>query len=202
MRFPPLFSSEQFFSSVLRIGSANTQLWTHYDIMDNILIEVHGTKRLIMFPPSDIDYLYIDGDKSLVNDIEQPDLQTYPLVKQATFYTGILQTGDCLFIPGLFRRISTQNNWRCSDILALWFHNIKSLDTYAISVNVFWRNLSTDLYEAKDLYGNKDLVPFNRTIGQLAKSLNELEKQLPPVYVDFYARRLRCYLDTFLQKEK
>ena len=74
--------------------------------MDNILIEVHGTKRLIMFPPSDLDYLYIDGDKSLVNDIEHPDLETYPLVKQATFYTGTLQTGDCLFIPGLFRRIS------------------------------------------------------------------------------------------------
>lgn len=100
VKYPPLFSPEQFFSSVLRIGSANTQLWTHYDIMDNILIQVHGNKRLIMFPPSDIDYLYIDGDKSLVNDIEQPDLQTYPLVKHATVYNGILQPGDCLFIPG------------------------------------------------------------------------------------------------------
>jgi len=151
--------------------------------MDNILIQVHGTKRLIMFKPSDIDYLYIDGDKSLVNNIEQPDFETYPLVRHATYYTGILQPGDCLFIP------------------ALWFHNIKSLDTHAISVNVFWRHLNSDLYEPKDLYGNKDLVPFSRTIGQLAKSLNELDKQLPPVYVDFYARRLRCYLDNYI-KEK
>lgn len=71
--------------------------------MDNILIQVHGNKRLIMFPPSDIEYLYIDGDKSLVNDIEHPDLQTYPLVQHATFYTGILQPGDCLFIPGLIQ---------------------------------------------------------------------------------------------------
>jgi ribosomal protein L16 Arg81 hydroxylase len=86
---------------VLRIGSANTQLWTHYDIMDNMLIQAHGTKRLIMFKPSDFDYLYIDGDKSLVNNIEQPDYEAYPLVRQATYYTGILQPGDCLFIPGL-----------------------------------------------------------------------------------------------------
>ena len=106
IKYPPLFSSEQFFSSVLRIGSANTQLWTHYDIMDNTLIQVHGTKRLIMFKPSDIDYLYIDGDKSLVNDIEQPDFETYPLVRQATYYTGTLQAGDCLFIPGLCNYIS------------------------------------------------------------------------------------------------
>jgi len=102
IKYPPLFSADQFFSSVLRIGSANTQLWTHYDIMDNMLIQVHGTKRLIMFKPSDTDYLYIDGDKSLVNNIEQPDFETYPLVRQATYYTGILQSGDCLFIPGLY----------------------------------------------------------------------------------------------------
>jgi ribosomal protein L16 Arg81 hydroxylase len=102
IKYPPFFSTDQFFSSVLRIGSANTQLWTHYDIMDNILIQVHGTKRLIMFKPSDIDYLYIDGDKSLVNNIEQPDYETYPLVRQVEYYTGTLQPGDCLFIPGLF----------------------------------------------------------------------------------------------------
>ena len=87
--------------------------------------------------------------------------------------------------------------------IALWFHNIKSLDTYAISLNVFWRHLKPDFYDPKDLYGNKDLVPFNRTIGQLAKSLNELDKEIPSVYADFYVRRLRCYLDNYIkEKEK
>jgi tRNA wybutosine-synthesizing protein 5 len=100
IKYPPLFSADEFFSSVLRIGSANTQLWTHYDIMDNVLIQVRGTKRLIMFSPSDIDYLYIDGDKSLVNNIEEPDFEQYPLVRRATYLTGTLQAGDCLFIPG------------------------------------------------------------------------------------------------------
>ena len=101
IKYPPLYSSDQFFSSVLRIGSANTQLWTHYDIMDNILIQVHGSKRLIMFKPSYIYYLYIYCDKSLINNIEQPDFETYPLVRHATYYTGTLQSVDCLFIPGL-----------------------------------------------------------------------------------------------------
>jgi hypothetical protein len=74
------------------------------------------------------------------------------------------------------------------------------LDSHAISVNVFWRHLDTNFYEPNDIYGNKDVVPFSRTIGQLAKSLNELDKQLPPVYVDFYARRLRCYLDNYIKE--
>ena len=72
--------------------------------MDNILVQVHGGKRLIMFKPSDIDYLYIDGDKSLVNNIEEPDFETYPLVRQTTPYTGKLRPGDCLFIPGRIPR--------------------------------------------------------------------------------------------------
>ena len=71
-----------------------------------------------------------------------------------------------------------------------------------MSINVFWRHLKTDFYEAKDLYGNKDLIPFSRTIGQLGKSLNELEKQIPPVYVDFYVRRLRSYLDNYIKENE
>ena len=78
--------------------------------MDNVLIHISGIKRLIMFAPSDIDYLYVDGDKSLVNDIEQPDFERYPLVRQATFYTGILKPGDCLFIPGLVNCLICQTS--------------------------------------------------------------------------------------------
>ena len=65
---------------------------------------------------------------------------------------------------------------------------------------MFWRHLNAEFYEPNDLYGNKDLVPFSRSIGQLAKSLAEMEKQLPTVYVDFYARRLRCFLNEHIEK--
>lgn len=69
-------------------------------------------------------------------------------------------------------------------------------------MNVFWRHVNADFYDSKDLYGNKDLVPFSRTIGQLAKSLHELDKQLPAVYTDFYARRLRSYLDNYIRENE
>ena len=32
LRLPSLFPQERYFSSVLRLGSAGVQLWTHYDV--------------------------------------------------------------------------------------------------------------------------------------------------------------------------
>ena len=38
---PPFFNKDDFFSSVFRASSQGLQLWTHYDVMDNILIQVN-----------------------------------------------------------------------------------------------------------------------------------------------------------------
>ena len=37
---PPLFPPEALFSSVLRLNSPGLRLWTHYDVMDNVLIQI------------------------------------------------------------------------------------------------------------------------------------------------------------------
>ena len=50
-----------------------------------------------------------------------------------------LEAGDILYIP------------------ALWFHNVTSLN-FCVSVNLFWKQLESEQYQTKDLYGNKDLV--------------------------------------------
>ncbi|ELT88607.1 hypothetical protein CAPTEDRAFT_174378 [Capitella teleta] len=58
---PPFFDKQKFFSSVFRISSRKIQLWTHYDVMDNILIVVSGRKRVVLYPPSDALFLYLAG---------------------------------------------------------------------------------------------------------------------------------------------
>ena len=68
--------------------------------MDNVLIQVTGRKRVVLFPPSDIDYMYMQGDKSQVIDIDEPNYDTYPLFAHVTRYECELVAGDCLFIPG------------------------------------------------------------------------------------------------------
>lgn len=40
MSIPPLFDESALFSSVLRVSSPGLRLWTHYDVMDNVLMQV------------------------------------------------------------------------------------------------------------------------------------------------------------------
>lgn len=167
---PEFFEASQFFSSVFRIASKGTQIWTHYDVMDNLLIQVTGRKKVVLFPPSDVDYLYMSGDKSRVLDVDKPDLEKFPKFVHARRVEGCLEPGDVLFIP------------------ALWFHNMTYLD-FGVAVNVFWRHLDAKLYDNKDPYGNKDPLPAQRASQIVDRALKALE-ELPEEYRDFYARRL------------
>eukprot|EP00112_Aurelia_sp_Birch-Aquarium-sp1_P004584 Seg152.6 transcript_id=Seg152.6/GoldUCD/mRNA.D3Y31 product="tRNA wybutosine-synthesizing protein 5" protein_id=Seg152.6/GoldUCD/D3Y31 len=176
-----LIPKEKFFSSVFRIGSANMQLWTHYDVMDNILIQVVGRKRVVLFSPQDALNLYLNGDKSQVVDIDNPDYDKYPKFKNATKYECILNPGDAIYIP------------------ALWFHNVIALD-YSVAVNVFYKHLDEKLYDQKDIYGNKDPIPASRASQMIDKAIKMLD-ELPTEYKDFYSRVMvsklesKCFMD-------
>lgn len=167
---PPYFEPEQFFSSVFRISSPGLQLWTHYDVMDNLLAQVTGRKRVVLYSPHDALHLYLSGDKSEVLDVDTPDLERYPDFVKACRYECILEPGDMLLIP------------------ALWFHNTLALQ-FGIGVNVFWRHLPLDSYDKKDPYGNKDPVAAARALQVLERALGALD-ELPAEYRDFYARRM------------
>ncbi|KAH1184720.1 hypothetical protein KIL84_012661 [Mauremys mutica] len=105
IQIPEYFEKEQFFSSVFRISSAGLQLWTHYDIMDNFLIQITGKKRVILYNPRDAPYLYLSGTKSEVLNVDNPDLEKYPLFMKARRYECSLEAGDVLFIPDMMGNI-------------------------------------------------------------------------------------------------
>ncbi|KAK5861565.1 hypothetical protein PBY51_022950 [Eleginops maclovinus] len=167
---PQFFEPDQFFSSVFRISSCGLQLWTHYDVMDNLLAQVTGRKRVVLYSPQDALHLYLSGDKSEVLDIDSPDLNHFPDFVKAKRHECVLEPGDLLFIP------------------ALWFHNTRALQ-FGVGVNVFWRHLPADSYDRKDPYGNKDPVPASRALQGLERALHALD-QLPQEYRDFYGRRM------------
>ena len=48
---PPLFDSERLFSSILRVSSARLRVWTHYDVLDNVYVQVVGSKRAVLWAP-------------------------------------------------------------------------------------------------------------------------------------------------------
>ncbi|XP_053296333.1 tRNA wybutosine-synthesizing protein 5 isoform X1 [Pleuronectes platessa] len=179
---PHFFEPDRFFSSVFRISSCGLQLWTHYDVMDNLLAQVTGRKRVVLYSPQDALHLYLSGDKSEVLDIDSPDLKRFPDFLKAKRYECVLEPGDLLFIP------------------ALWFHNTTALQ-FGVGVNVFWRHLAADCYDKKDPYGNKDPVAAARALQALERALHTLE-ELPSDYRDFYGRRMiqriqeRTYCDS------
>ncbi|CAI5761984.1 JmjC domain-containing protein [Podarcis lilfordi] len=170
IQIPEYFEKEQFFSTVFRISSAGMQLWTHYDVMDNFLIQVTGKKKVVLYSPRDAPYLYLSGTKSEVLDVDEPDLKKYPLFVKARRYECQLNAGDVLFIP------------------ALWFHNVTS-EEFGVGVNVFWKHLPSNCYDKTDTYGNKDLAAASRAVQILDRALKTLE-ELPEEYRDFYGRRM------------
>jgi len=168
VKLPSFVPKEKIFSSVFRIASADLQLWTHYDVMDNILVQLIGRKRIILFSPKDALNLYLNGDKSEVIDIDSPNLQKFPKFQNTVKYECVLNPGDAIFIP------------------AMWFHNVIALD-FSVGINVFYKTLDDTFYDQKDIYGNKDLIPASRAMQMLEKATKVLES-LPSEYRDFYLR--------------
>ncbi|KAH9400689.1 tRNAPhe (7-(3-amino-3-carboxypropyl)wyosine37-C2)-hydroxylase [Tyrophagus putrescentiae] len=170
-------TKRHLFSSVFRISSKELVVWTHYDMVDNILLQVKGEKRVTLFPPSDAPFLYIRGDKSEIADLDQENIEAeYPLFSQATRLDCHLGEGDAIFIP------------------ALWFHTTKALQ-FSIGVNFFWKDRQlAAFYNRTDVYGNKDLIPAADAYSNVDKALKHLSK-LPPKYRQFYLHMIIARLN-------
>eukprot|EP00899_Mesostigma_viride_P015022 jgi/Mesvir1/23520/Mv18225-RA.1 len=184
LQLPRVVDPLSVFSSVLRISSAAGQLWTHFDTMDNILMQVVGRKRVVLWPPHAARHLYVHKSTSAVLDIDAPDIDKFPNFHHAMPHAVActLEPGQMLFIP------------------ALWFHNVLPLD-FSVSVNLFWRSLPLELYPRKDLYGNADLVPATQAEAAVDTALEHLSK-LPQYYRCFYGQTLVGKLQEALGTEE
>lgn len=180
LKLPEFVHADQLFSTVLRVSSPQVRLWTHFDVMDNLLIQLTGKKTVKLWPPSDDVYLYTTGPSSEVVDVDQPDLNKYPEFQHAHCTEFILEAGDVLFIP------------------SLWFHNIKSED-FSVSVNIFFRRLSKDIYDPRDLYGNRDPMIVQHATKQISLVTQNLST-LPPDFRQFYVKRLLRQLECGLHR--
>ena len=104
----------------IQTTSGGTRLWTHYDAMDNALIQLHGEKRVLLFPPRVSAGLYLEGSSSPVvgwevdgHEKNETDDGTKTGAKRKTAFPAYraarrearevrLQPGDVLFIPALW----------------------------------------------------------------------------------------------------
>ena len=174
-----LYPEGAYHSSVLRIASPGTALWTHYDTHDNLLAQVVGRKTITLWPPDAEPFLYVEGSSSRVDDID-PDgdaparFPTFAAVSRERRVVE-LGPGEALYVP------------------ALWFHHVLSHPPGAdgaasVAVNVFWRCLPEGEHDPGDLFGNKD-PPAARRAAELAARAGAAVANLPEPQRRFYARR-------------
>jgi len=98
----------------------------HYDQLNNLLAQVAGRKRLVLYDPLQWNDLYPRDPPlyhtSHVQDADRPDYDRFPKLREARRLECVVEPGEMLFLP------------------ALWAHQVYSLGE-CMSVNFFWRPL-------------------------------------------------------------
>jgi histone arginine demethylase JMJD6 len=115
----------------------------HYDgaAAHAFLMHIYGRKRFILYPPEQTPFLYPSREKpniSMLNSLDAPDLQRFPLFEKAVATTFILEAGELLFIPSgwwhttkmltpcisISANVVNQSNWKALiDYAAKRVHN-------------------------------------------------------------------------------
>ncbi len=118
-------------TTTVRIWIGNrTTVAAHYDAMDNVACVCAGRRRFTLFPPDQLENLYIGpidftpgGQQVSLVDLDAPDLERFPRYSEAMKHaqTVVLEPGDAIFIP------------------SMWWHHVESLDDLNILVNYWWR---------------------------------------------------------------
>lgn len=88
----------------LFFGGSNSKVFAHYDIdlPDNLHIHFEGHKRVLLFGPEQSTALYkvpfsIHNAEGI--DLDQPDYEKYPALRQVSGYEAFLEHGDALYMP-------------------------------------------------------------------------------------------------------
>jgi tRNA wybutosine-synthesizing protein 4 len=176
-RLPPeiLLLMQTFHSSALRISS-DVNMWLHYDVMANLYCQIRGNRRLVIYPPSDITRLDFPPGSTTSRlglfDTSSPSSQ-FDGIPGTDPIEAALKPGDVLFIP------------------PLWPHTGAPEGGVSIAVNFFFRNLPTKEYAAgRDVYGNRDLQPYEDGRRDLEKIVRRFDHDIPAEIAQAYLNRL------------
>lgn len=89
-------------SMTLSFGPAGAVTPLHYDFFDNCLAMVSGTKRFILFPPSEHPKLSLHSPLSELPQISRlrlDDEAAFDQLRGVEMYECVLEPGDMLFVP-------------------------------------------------------------------------------------------------------
>lgn len=143
---PFAYAQRNQHSSPLRISGA-VSMWLHYDVMANILVQIRGTKRLLVFPPSDVTKLgFLPGASSSALNPFTTRPEDHAGLVASHAHEVELGPGDILFLP------------------PMWLHAAQPTEGLSVAVNVFFRDeeMIAGYAAGRDVYGNRDLAAYER----------------------------------------
>jgi hypothetical protein len=119
-------------SAVPRIWIGNRlRTQTHYDLYDNVACVVAGHRRFTLFPPDQIENLYmgpfeytLSGTPVSMASLEEPDFERFPRFEKAldAALVAELAPGDAIFVP------------------YFWWHHVQSLERFNVLVSYWWND--------------------------------------------------------------
>ena len=112
------------FRTRLWINAADIGTPLHRDFSENLIAQVRGTKRLILYPPEAAHSLYAFQRRSLVPgfspvNAEVPDPVRFPRSVDARRVVVTLHAGEMLFLP------------------SRWWHQVRSIEP-SLNINFWW----------------------------------------------------------------
>lgn len=107
-----------------------TRVAAHFDSPDNIACCVAGHRRFILFPPEELENLYIGpldftpaGQSLSLVDFHDPDFEKFPRFEKAldNALLAEMEPGDAVLIP------------------SMWWHHVEALDSFNVLINYWWK---------------------------------------------------------------
>lgn len=135
----------QFNPRVSMWAGNRTIVSAHHDIPDNIACVVAGRRRFVLFPPQQVENLYIGpldfnpaGPAISMVDLHNPDFKKFPKYRQAIENAVIaeLEPGDAIFIP------------------SMWWHHVEGLEGFNLMVNYWWTATPEYLGSPQDAFNH------------------------------------------------
>ncbi|HWP10019.1 MAG TPA: cupin-like domain-containing protein [Polyangiaceae bacterium] len=129
VEMPTLFDPERIYSVWAWFSGPGVRTWLHYDNngCHNLNGQILGTKRCLLFAPSELERLYPfppGGTNPAHNcaavDVDAPDFGLHPRFADAGAWSAELGPGDLLFIP------------------AWWLHTFAHTGDLNANVNFWW----------------------------------------------------------------
>jgi Cupin-like domain len=121
----PRYIPRKIIAKNMWMGSTGNVTKAHYDMEDNLNVQLRGRKEIILFPSTQFDELYPRSAWDYMSnfsrvEIETPDLSRYPRFSRATAFRAILEPGDFIYIP------------------IYWWHQFRTLEA-SFNVNFWWQ---------------------------------------------------------------